>query len=111
LAKAAGASKVIVFEAMPERVNLARKIGADYVFNPMELKREGKFPSEKVMETTNGLGADMQVEAVGALTEALPEMENLCNLKSVLFQGQFWYCACQSPRRFPLDKQALRCLS
>lgn len=75
LARAAGASKIIAFEVAPERASLARAIGADSVFDPIELKREGKSPSEKVLELTDGLGADAQVEAAGAPTETLPEME------------------------------------
>lgn len=75
LAKAAGAGKVIVFEVMPERIELARKVGADYVFNPLELESEGVRPCERVMEVTGGEGADMQVEAAGAPAKTLPEME------------------------------------
>jgi len=75
IAKAAGASKVIVFEVARERMSLAKEIGADYVFNPKELEREGKSQSEKIMEMTDGLGADMQVEAAGAPAQTLPEME------------------------------------
>jgi len=75
IAKAAGASKIIVFEVARERMSLAREIGADYVFDPKELEREGKSQSEKIMEMTDGLGADMQVEAAGAPAQTLPEME------------------------------------
>jgi len=75
LAKAAGASKIIAFELMPERRELARKMGADYVFNPVELERRGVSPSEGIMEITGGLGADMQVEAAGTPAKTLPEME------------------------------------
>ncbi len=76
LVKAAGASKIIAFEVAPQRANLAREMGADHVFNPIDLRKEGRSPSEKIMEITGGLGADMQVEAAGAPTETLPEMEN-----------------------------------
>lgn len=75
LTKAAGASKIIVFEIVPERARLARELGADHVFNPIELKREEDSPAERIMEITDGLGADMQVEAAGAPTQTLPEME------------------------------------
>jgi len=75
LAKAAGASKIIVFEVSSERMSLAKELGADYVFNPKELERAGEFQSEKIMEVTYGLGADMQVEAAGAPAQTLPEME------------------------------------
>jgi len=75
LAKAAGASKIIVFEIVPERATLAKDIGADYAFNPIELERRGESPSEKIMEITGGFGADVQVEAAGSPTKTLPEME------------------------------------
>ncbi len=83
LAKAAGASKIIAFEVADERIRLAKDIGADYVFNPLELKRNGISPSEKVMEITGGFGADIQVEAAGAPTQTLPEME-----KSLAINGK-----------------------
>ena len=75
LAKAAGASRIIAFEAMPQRMNLAREIGADYVFIPKELEMDGTSPCDKIMEITDGSGADMQVEAAGAPTQTLPDME------------------------------------
>lgn len=75
LSKAAGAGKVIVFEAKAERLELTRKVGADYVFNPMELANEGSSPHEKILEVTEGEGADLQVEAAGHPLKTLPEME------------------------------------
>lgn len=75
LVKAAGATKIISFDVAPNRLALAKEVGADHVFNPLDLKGEGSSPSEKVMEVTNGLGADMQVEAAGAPAQTLPEME------------------------------------
>jgi len=65
LAKAAGAGKVIAFEVIPERAELAKKVGADYVFNPRELEREGKSIHEVILDVTGGWGADLQVEAAG----------------------------------------------
>lgn len=65
LAKVAGAGKVIAFEIIKERAELAKKVGADYVFNPIELEKEGVSIHEKILEVTNGLGADLQVEAAG----------------------------------------------
>lgn len=75
LAKAAGAGRAIAFEVMPERMELARKVGADYVFNPVELGEKGIRPYEKVLELTGGEGADVQVEAAGVPKQTLPEME------------------------------------
>lgn len=65
LAKAAGAGKVIAFEIIPERIELAKKVGADHVFNPKELERKGKSIHEVILDVTGGWGADLQVEAAG----------------------------------------------
>jgi len=75
LAKAAGAARVIAFEVIKERMEVARKVGADYVFNPVELSEKGVRPYEKVLEVTDGMGADLHVEAAGAPGKTLPEME------------------------------------
>jgi threonine dehydrogenase-like Zn-dependent dehydrogenase len=70
LCKAAGAAKVIVFEVSEPRRELAKKVGADYVYDPRAVK-----PREVVMEITGGEGADFQVEAAGAPSKTIPEME------------------------------------
>jgi hypothetical protein len=75
LAKAAGASKIIAFELIRERLDIAKKMGADYVFNPKELAEKGTRPSEKVMEVTGGKGAEMAVEAAGDPSAIIPEAE------------------------------------
>jgi len=75
LAKASGAGKVIAFETSEERAKLAKEMGADYVFNPVKLEKENIHPYEKVLEVTNGMGADLQIEAAGAPLKTLPEMQ------------------------------------
>jgi len=75
LAKAAGAGKIISFELSPIRKELARKMGADYVFDPLELSKKGIEPYEKIIEVTNGQGADLHVEAAGAPDKTLPQMQ------------------------------------
>ena len=54
VAKAYNAKKVIAIEVNEYRRNLAKKLGADYIINPLE---EDVY--EKVMEYTNGMGADV----------------------------------------------------
>jgi threonine dehydrogenase-like Zn-dependent dehydrogenase len=78
LCKAAGAAKVIAFEISAQRRELAKAIGADYVFDPREVSA-----GAKVMEITAGDGAEMQVEAAGAPALVLPEME-----KSLAINGK-----------------------
>lgn len=75
LAKAAGASMVIVFDLVEERLKIAENMGADYVFNVRRLAEKGVRPSDKVLELTDGYGADLQVEAAGEPPKTLPEME------------------------------------
>lgn len=75
MARAAGASLVMMFETSEERCALARELGADFVGNPIELKRQGTSPSEVVRSLTKGWGADMQVEAAGAAPHTVPEIE------------------------------------
>lgn len=61
IAKASGASFVIATEIMPYRIELAKKMGADYVINPQEINAY-----EKIMEITNGEGVDVSLEMSGA---------------------------------------------
>jgi len=70
LSKASGAAKVIAFEVSGLRRELAKRVGADYVYDPREVT-----PSEVVMNLTNGEGADLSVEAAGAPEKTIPEME------------------------------------
>lgn len=75
MARAAGAAKIFMFETSPERCELAVEMGADFVGNPIELKKQGVTPSVVVRELTDGYGADMQVEAAGAAPHTVPEIE------------------------------------
>jgi threonine 3-dehydrogenase len=61
IAKAAGASLVIVSEPNEYRRELAKKLGADILVNPME-----ENLLEKVMELTDGEGVDNVLEMSGA---------------------------------------------
>ncbi|HEU4798979.1 MAG TPA: scyllo-inosose 3-dehydrogenase [bacterium] len=75
LARAAGAAKIIGFEVSPMRQELARKVGADVVLNPLDLERQRTRPRDAIMELTEGEGAAMLVEAAGAPPRTIPEME------------------------------------
>jgi hypothetical protein len=81
LAKSAGASRVIAFEPMERRRELAREIGADDIFDPYEV-----VPQEVVMELTKGEGADVQVEAAGAPTATIPPMESSLAVNGKIIQ-------------------------
>lgn len=83
LARIAGASLIIAFDRMGERTAIAKKMGADLVFNTSAI---GLSPGEKILELTNGRGADIQVEAAGAAGSTIPEME-----KSLAVNGKIIY--------------------
>ena len=84
LAKIAGASQIIAFDVVDERIKIARDMGADYGFNINKMDKCS--PGDKVMELTKGNGADIQVEAAGAAPHTIPEME-----KSLSSQGKIIY--------------------
>lgn len=69
LAKASGAGMIVGFEVSPQRRELAKKIGADYVYDPREVTA-----SEVLMELSKGEGFNFQVEAAGAPELLMPEM-------------------------------------
>ncbi len=86
LARAAGAAKVIVFETTPARMDLAKKMGADKVYDPRQLEQQGLKPHEVVLEDTNGIGAAMFVEAAGACPQTFPEMERAIAINGKIVQ-------------------------
>jgi threonine dehydrogenase-like Zn-dependent dehydrogenase len=75
LLKAAGAARIIVMEPVERRREIAKQLGATHTFDPIELKKKGTKPFEKVLEVTDGLGANLHVEATGVPAEVLPEIE------------------------------------
>ena len=99
LARVAGAGKIIAFDVIDERVETARRLGADYSFNINSL--DGCSPAEKVMELTKGMGADVQVEAAGAAPKIIPEME-----RSMSAQGKIIYLG-RAATSTPVDLDAL----
>jgi threonine dehydrogenase-like Zn-dependent dehydrogenase len=76
LLRAAGAAKVIAFDAQPTRCELAEQVGADAAYDVNALRANHVSPSEVVLEHTSGDGADICVEAAGAAGAVLPEIEN-----------------------------------
>lgn len=62
LARLNGASRVIVSEPMQSRRDLAQTLGADTVVDPMSTDAV-----EQVLETTDGRGSDVVIEAVGSV--------------------------------------------
>jgi len=75
LMKTCGAAKLICFEVGEERRALAKLNGADYVYDPIQLSRDGVNPSELLMDLTNGRGISLFAECSGATNAAYPVME------------------------------------
>ena len=69
-----GAAKIIVFEPIKERVALAKEMGADYIFDPLNLE-DGKTVEDVILELTDGLGADFYVEASGVAEVTFGQIE------------------------------------
>ena len=75
LMRQAGAAKIFAFEMNPGRRELARKFGADHIYNPADLARDGVSVPELIMEQTRGWGLDVQVEAAGKPLATYPQMD------------------------------------
>jgi len=60
--KSAGAGLIIAAETIESRAKLARKLGADYVFNPQQMPDL----KEKVFKLTGGQGVDVVFDCSGA---------------------------------------------
>jgi threonine dehydrogenase-like Zn-dependent dehydrogenase len=71
LASHRGAAKVIALDRLPERLELARRFGADHVIDVDEIDTV-EARRELILELTGGEGADVVMELVG-VTELIPE--------------------------------------
>ena len=81
LCNTSGAGIVVAFEVSPNRREIAKKLGADYVYDPREV-----VPSQVLMELSKGEGFDMMVEAAGTPAKTLPEMEKALAISGKIVQ-------------------------
>jgi scyllo-inosose 3-dehydrogenase len=81
LARAAGAGTIVAFEVSAPRRELAKKVGADYVYDPREVS-----PHEVMMELSKGEGFNFHVEAAGAPHLTIPEMEQALAINAKMVQ-------------------------
>ena len=81
LAEAAGASRIVAFEVSEPRRDLAKKVGADYAYDPREVSA-----SEVMMELSGGEGFNFHVEAAGAPQLVVPEMEKALAVNAKIVQ-------------------------
>jgi (R,R)-butanediol dehydrogenase/meso-butanediol dehydrogenase/diacetyl reductase len=65
-----GAARLILSEPQPDRAELGRKLGADYVIDPTKVDF-----AEEVLRLTNGMGASLYLEATGLPTIVYPGIE------------------------------------
>ncbi|MFX0061599.1 MAG: scyllo-inosose 3-dehydrogenase [Candidatus Hermodarchaeota archaeon] len=69
--KVAGAAVLIVSEPSESRAKLAKKMGADYIINPIK-----EDFIERVKELTDGEGAKLYLEATGLPTVVIDQIQN-----------------------------------
>ncbi len=81
LAKAAGAGKIVAFEISPQRLELAKKVGADYAYDPREVN-----VGDVLLDLSDGAGFDFHVEAAGAPHLTIPEMEKAMAINGKVVQ-------------------------
>jgi threonine dehydrogenase-like Zn-dependent dehydrogenase len=81
LAEASGAALIAAFEVSPQRRELAKQVGADYVYDPREVT-----PGDVMMELSQGAGFDFHVEAAGVPELIIPEMEKALAINSKIVQ-------------------------
>ena len=74
LLKISGAAKIIAFDVIEKRREMALMAGADVAVNPMDIAQGTSVA--KIMELTDGRGADMLVEAAGAVKATMPDILN-----------------------------------
>ncbi|MGI6152866.1 MAG: scyllo-inosose 3-dehydrogenase [Christensenellaceae bacterium] len=86
LARAAGAAKIFVFDTVDEKLELAKKVGADYVFNSITLAKEGSSPAERVLDITKGIGCGMVVECAGVPSKTYPDIVQLMSIGATVVQ-------------------------
>lgn len=89
LGKISGASKIIAFDKIDSRLKLAQLLGADYVYNLDQMGNQNLRPQNKVLELTNGEGANIQVEAAGAASFTIPAMlESMAPNSKIIYLGR-----------------------
>ncbi len=98
LARAAGAGTIVAFEVSPPRRELARKVGADFVYDPREV-----VPHEALLEHSKGEGFNFHVEAAGAPHLTIPEMEKALAINAKVVQIG------RAAQRVPMYLESSRC--
>ncbi len=88
LAKSTYASQTIVIDSVEKRLEIAKDIGADYIID-MNVHKNEKDRINRVLELTNGRGADLVIEASGALTAVQEGLQMVRDAGRYLVIGQY----------------------
>lgn len=80
--KLCGALNIIASDLNPERLELAKKLGADYVLNPLE-----NGYKEKIMEIANGNGVNSVIEVTGNADALMPCLKCTARFGRVVLLG------------------------
>jgi len=85
MARVAGAATITAFDPMPARRAVAKRMGADGVY---EVQPDGGAAA-LIREATGGWGADMVIEAAGAAIATMPEIERaMAPASTVVYLGR-----------------------
>ena len=82
--KIKGASKIIAVDVWEEKLEMAKKNGADVVINSMK-----EDAAAKVIEATGGNGADIVIDYSGAPICQKAAINSAAKLGKVVFLGNF----------------------
>lgn len=101
LARAAGAAKVFAIDIVDEKLELARKMGADICINSAKLPND-QTVTEILMNETEGMGIMLHVEATGAFRFTFQ------NIQDTLAPGGRIALIGMGPAPAPLDPGVLQ---
>ncbi|MBI4716837.1 MAG: L-threonine 3-dehydrogenase [Planctomycetes bacterium] len=90
IARAVGAKAVFASDVHPHRINLARRMGANEVFNPAELARNGLDSIKATVDAmvaANGYGVDVVLEMSGAASAITTAFRVVRNGGTVILFG------------------------
>jgi threonine dehydrogenase-like Zn-dependent dehydrogenase len=87
----------VAFEVSPERLELAKAVGADFAYDPRVVD-----PGEVMMELSKGEGFNFHVEAAGVPEVAVPAMEKALAVNAKIVQIG------RAAKRVPMYLEALQ---
>ena len=89
-------ARVLAVDVVPERLELARRLGADVVVDANE-----QDPLQAIMELTHGEGADATLDATG-----IPEVRNNA-LDAAMLWGRVCFVGERNPTTFDVSRQII----